>query len=88
MQAVILAYSELLSSWGICLVIPEGVPAEMAYKIVLSSLDREVFVSQYGLVTLEFCNYVREECPFGVWCHCEEYDEIPTDESEEEDTAI
>ncbi|MPR36019.1 hypothetical protein [Salmonirosea aquatica] len=86
MRAVVSAYTELLSSWGICLVIPEGVPAEIAYTTAVGTLQREVFVSQHGMVTLEFCNYIQEECPFGEWCHCDEYDDLPSDENEADDS--
>lgn len=70
MQAITLAYAELLLSWGICLVIPESVPVEMAYETAVGALERKVSVSQYGMVTLEFCSYIPEKCPFGEWCHC------------------
>jgi len=71
MQTVVTAYTELLLSWGICLVLPEGIPADMAYKTVTSTLTMKAFVSQYGMVTLEFCSHAPEACPFGQWCHCE-----------------
>ena len=72
MQDLCAAYTALLSSWSIGVSIPEGIPIEVAYKTLVGTLDREAFISDTGFVTLEFCSYDPEDCPFGQWCDCGE----------------
>lgn len=76
MLRVVEAFDALLFSWHIRTDLPEGLPIEIAYPLMVSALDKEVFVSDGGFVTIEFCAYNTDYCPFGTeFCACSKFDD-------------
>lgn len=70
-------YQHLLFSWNISTDLPEGFPASAAYPLLVSTLDREVYLADDGFVTIEFCTYDSPTCPYAATCRCEEdYEEM------------
>lgn len=82
MKAISKAYRALLSGWSIVVSIPKAVPDAIAHKTLIGTLDREVYLSDYGFVTLEFCSYDPEDCPLAQWCDRGELYWESSDESE------
>lgn len=71
------AYLHVLSSWNIDTDLPEGFPLAAAYPLLVSTLDREVYLADDGFVTIEFCTYDSLTCPYAETCRCdEEYEEM------------
>lgn len=66
------AYQHLLFTWNICTDIPENLPLPAAYPLLVSTLDQEVYLAEDGFVTIEFCNYDSQTCPFAEVCRCDE----------------
>jgi hypothetical protein len=87
MRQISKAYSALLFSWHICAEMPEGLPAEMAYNLWVSTLGMDTFLPEDGFVTLEFCQYEPSDCPFEQWCLCNDAlrKELSKDEPDSED---
>lgn len=77
MLQLVQAYHDLLFSWNISTDLPEGLSIQTAYRLLVSTLEREVYLSEDGFVTIEFCTYDSENCPYAEVCRCdEEYEEM------------
>ncbi len=75
--SLVQAYHHLLFTWNICTDLPEDLPHSTAYLLLVSTLDREVYLADDGFVTIEFCTYDSPTCPFAEVCRCdEEYEEM------------
>jgi hypothetical protein len=65
------ALLECLSSWNICIDLPEKLPAALAYTLLVKSLQDKIVVQNSGVIHLELCHYDSEDCPFGTaYCRC------------------
>jgi hypothetical protein len=50
---------------------PENLPEKKQYLMLISQLKEETQYVSTGYITLEFCEYIPEECPFGIaYCQC------------------
>lgn len=77
MSQLVKAYHDLLFSWNISTDLPDGISMPIAYQLLVSTLDREVYLSEDGFVTIEFCTYDSHTCPFTDVCRCDEqYEEM------------
>jgi hypothetical protein len=75
MQAVAGAFEQLLNSYGVELDLPSELPIEKRYQLIISTINREVYIGDSGCVTLEFCHYDPTECPLGEeYCRCKDVD--------------
>jgi len=68
---LIRAYNDLLFSWNICADIPDKLSLPITYSLLVSTLNREVYLSEDGFVTIEFCTYNSHNCPFVEVCRCD-----------------
>lgn len=74
MDELVQALDCLLFSWNIFTDIPDGVPVETAYRLLVGVLDRSVTIVSSGMIGIEFCQYEVQECPFGEsWCSCRNF---------------
>ena len=77
MLQLVQAYHDLLFSCNISTGLPEGLSIHTVYQLLVSTLDREVYLSEDGFVTIEFCTYDCTTCPYTEVCKCdEEYEEM------------
>ena len=77
LSRLVQAFDHLLFSWNISTDLPEDFPASAAYPLLVSTLDREVYLADDGFVTIEFCTYDSPTCPYAATCRCdEEYEEM------------
>lgn len=72
LSELVQAYQYLLFTWNICTDIPENLSLPTAYPLLVSTLDREVYLADDGFVTIEFCNYDSQTCPYAEVCRCDE----------------
>ena len=72
MQQVAKAFTALLFSWHISTDLPDELPIEVAYPLLVTALDKKVYLADGGMVTIEFCSYAPWDCPFGELCKCED----------------
>ena len=55
--------------------LPEGLPAEITYNLLVGSLEKPVIWVSQGRINIEFCDNNPENCPFPEeYCMCKEYD--------------
>lgn len=64
------AFSKLVLSWNISVLIPIAVPLPEAYSLLISVLNRKVFIVNFGNVVVEFCTSDPPTCPFKEHCLC------------------
>lgn len=59
-------------SHGIALAMPEEIPVKVKYQTLVDTLERNVFLEQFGICTIECCHYDFDGyCGFGVkQCPC------------------
>jgi len=79
MNKVCTAFEELLASWNIHAHLPDKIPVEMAYKVLVDLLDEKITIVTTGFIGWEFCDYEPDSCVFKEYCTCkvmfEEMDE-------------
>ena len=63
------ALQALYRSWRLDLFLPECVPAEAAYPVLVSVLDKKLAIVTCGWVVVDFCEE-GAACPFGKHCFC------------------
>lgn len=83
MQQVAKAFTALLFSWNITTDLPDELPIEVTYPLLITALDKKVYLIDGGFVTIEFCSYAPWDCPFGEVCKCKD---IEIDDMLESDT--
>ncbi|MGN6645697.1 MAG: hypothetical protein ACTHJT_04120 [Cytophaga sp.] len=65
------ALLECLSSWNICIDLPEKLPSALAYTLLVKSLQNKIVLQNSEAIHLELCHYDSEDCPFGTeYCRC------------------
>ena len=88
MQAIIDAMFELWAVFNLYPEIPEGIPLDLLYTVVVNELDEYHDYIPEEKTEIDFCSYNCELCQLGKYCHCEEdnsYEEwLATPESEKQ----
>lgn len=70
------AMTDLLKAYEIFTDFPEGLPVAIKYRLLRERWEQEEVpvVGGGGMVHIEFCHYVPEECPFPVeYCDCRKF---------------
>jgi hypothetical protein len=75
------AFSKLVLSYNISVLIPKAIPLPEAYSLLISVLNRKVFIVNFGNVVVEFCTTDPPSCPFKEHCLCKKN----TDKKEEDE---
>ncbi|MBE9468106.1 MAG: hypothetical protein IMY72_07280 [Bacteroidetes bacterium] len=74
-----LMVEEILKLWdayNFDAVLPEGVPDELAYKMLVNNFDQPVVWVSEGTCGIEFCEYDEDNCPFPGYCNlCKKFSE-------------
>jgi hypothetical protein len=83
-QDICNALLELLHTWNLDVHLPDDLPLEMAYPLMVSILDQKVDVMDSGTCTIEFCSYAPSGCIFGEHCMCKD---LPEEEEDEQPPA-
>ncbi|MCU0328601.1 MAG: hypothetical protein MUE53_06385 [Chitinophagales bacterium] len=70
------ALDKMLFSYNISTDLPDGLPINIAYSLMVSVLDRDIYIGNGdGHIGIEFCHYEPQSCPFGdKFCSCKDYD--------------
>ncbi|MCB0596105.1 MAG: hypothetical protein H6557_34740 [Lewinellaceae bacterium] len=67
------ALQALYRSWHLDLFLPECVPAEAAYPVLVNVLEKKLPIVTCGWVVVDFCEE-GAACPFGKHCFCQGQD--------------
>ncbi|RLD60027.1 MAG: hypothetical protein DRJ01_10395 [Bacteroidetes bacterium] len=74
-----LMVGEILKLWNAYnfdAVLPENLPDDIAYKVLVDNFDKPVEWISEGTVGIEFCDYDEDNCPFPGYCNlCKEFSE-------------
>ncbi|MEP7168015.1 MAG: hypothetical protein ABI855_01465 [Bacteroidota bacterium] len=74
LQQIIKAFNHLLFTWNLSADIPEAIPLNKNYSLLISVLDEKTDIVNSGFMTFEFCNYDPPSCPFGEYCNCKKFE--------------
>jgi hypothetical protein len=87
MKAVIEAMCELWTAFNFDINVPENIPTELLYTVVVNELDTfsdYVFPEQTSeKIEINFCSYNYTLCQLGEYCHCLEFKDEWEKEEEE-----
>lgn len=89
------AIFKLFESMNIELIdVPEGIPSEILYDVLVSSWDKPVQYLPLSGMDLELCTGDWMTCPYGEFCDCDDEtdslldDDLPPDRNEQDDDDI
>ncbi|MCK9269424.1 MAG: hypothetical protein WC271_09930 [Bacteroidales bacterium] len=62
--------------------LPEGLPSNVAYKVLVGFFDKPIEWVSQGTMYLELCDYEPENCPFPKeFCKCKDFNNECDDET-------
>lgn len=65
---------KLWNAYNFDAVLPENLPADIAYTILVNYFDKPVAWVSEGIINIEFCDYEPENCPFTEeYCMCKDF---------------
>ncbi len=71
LEQVIEAIIELWEAHRIDANMPESIPPEIMYNVIINQWSEPFAYVQEGFMSLDFCNYRHGQCPFGnEYCDC------------------
>ena len=71
---LVTALRRLWAAFNFTAVLPEKLPARVAYPVLLKRMAEPAMLMTFGHIGIEFCHYEPEECPWGLeWCTCKQY---------------
>lgn len=83
------AILDLWAAFNIAADVPDDVPTHLIYKALKNywTMETVQYVSE-GIIHIEFCGYIPEECPWGSdYCSCKEFANEPVREFTPEENA-
>ncbi len=75
MESICEAIDKLLFSWNLQTDLPDELPVEKAYQLLVGIFDKKNTMVSSGYSDIEFCNSVPKTCAFGDFCECKKIDE-------------
>lgn len=76
MNDVANAMDRLTFAFNLRAALPDVIPIVKAYQTFVGILERKVMIMDFGMVTMEFCDYECQHCPWGLtYCTCTEFGE-------------
>lgn len=70
LKLLVSALVKMFESWNILVDLPENLPAEFGYRLVVDLLDRPMPIMQHGFFGMDFCTGNPEGCEFKEYCPC------------------
>ena len=75
MESICEAIERLLFSWNLQTDLPDELPVEKAYQLLIGIFDQKNTIVTSGHTDIEFCNSTPNTCAFGEFCECKKIDE-------------
>ena len=75
MEGICEAIERLLFSWNLNTDLPDELPVEKAYQLLVGIFDKKNIIVSNGQTDIEFCNNTPKTCAFGEHCECKKIDE-------------
>jgi hypothetical protein len=64
------AFEEMLRSWGADVSLPEVLPIDNRYELIVGLLERHFTPFQFGTLVFDFCTGYDPDCELGKYCPC------------------
>jgi len=75
MEGICEAIERLLFSWNLNTDLPDELPVEKAYQLLVSVFDQKNTIVTHGQTDIEFCTSTPKTCVFGEFCECKKIDD-------------
>ena len=69
-EGIIEAFNEMLASWHIAADIPQNLPVQRAYTLLIGLLDKDVCYFPGGTLHFDFCTGYAPDCELKEYCPC------------------
>lgn len=70
LKALFKAFSKMIVSYNVSVLIPKSVPLREAYSLLISTLSKKIFLVEFGSVVIEFCSEDPSHCVLNKHCVC------------------
>jgi hypothetical protein len=84
LKALFKALSKMIVSYNVSVLIPKSVPLREAYSLLISTLNKKVYLVEFGSVVIEFCSEEPSHCPLKKHCLCGKRKKVKEDDAEDE----
>jgi len=64
----------LWATFNYTAVFPNKTPARIVYPLLIAKMHKPTHLFERGNMGVEFCDYDPNNCPFGEYCTCKDYD--------------
>ena len=88
MEGICEAIDRLLFSWNLYTDLPDELPVEKAYQLLVGIFDQKNTIVSSGHTDIEFCNSIPKTCAFGEFCECKKIDEVIENREKKLGTAV
>lgn len=75
MESLCEAIERLLFSWNLYTDLPDILPVDQAYKLLIGIFEQKIAIVSSGQTGIEFCNSTPKTCAFGKFCECKKIDD-------------
>ena len=81
LEELVEAILRLWASFNFAALISQKAPARVVYPLLLNKMLKGCIVMKHGQISVEFCHYDPEDCPFGKeYCSCTEFLDLDKEE--------
>jgi hypothetical protein len=70
MKTIVVAFHEMLDTWHISADLPDTLPLERAYSLLIGLLDEEACYFPGGTLHFDFCTGYAPDCELKEYCPC------------------
>lgn len=64
------AFSKMMFTYNLRISLPEKLPAELAYSLMVKTLHKKTDVPNSGVMVFDFCTGYAPDCIFKEYCPC------------------
>jgi hypothetical protein len=72
-EQIMQSFIELLKSYNICVDLPELLPIQRAYTLLVGLLEEEAWYLPGGFICQDFCDGDTSDCVLAEYCRCLKY---------------
>jgi len=74
--AIVEGFVNMLLSYRIDTDLPEGLPVQKAYTLLISLLSERLWIDKWSMSTWSFCECEPSNCVYGELCSCKDLEEF------------
>jgi hypothetical protein len=73
LKQVIDAFQEMMLTWNLTADLPENLPVDRAYPLLINLLKKEAWYLPGGFLHFDFCTGFAPDCELREYCACKEF---------------